>query len=59
MNWVAPIKDYETLENFKKVLKDIDYKYYIMFELVSVQVFNFRIFLHLRTKMLEVNLKSL
>lgn len=33
MNWVAPIKDYETLENFKKVLKDIDYKYYIMFEL--------------------------
>ncbi len=33
MNWVAPIKDKETLDLFGQTLKDIDYKYYIMFEL--------------------------
>ena len=40
MNWVAPIKDQETLKNFGETLKQVDYKYYIMFE-----------FLHSRTKM--------
>jgi integrase len=33
MNWVAPIKDKKTLKQFGEVLKDVDYKYYIMFEL--------------------------
>lgn len=33
MNWVAPIKDEETLEAFGEALKDIDQKYYILFEL--------------------------
>lgn len=33
MNWVAPIKDKETLDLFGQTLKEIDYKYYIMFEL--------------------------
>ena len=33
MNWVAPIKDLETQSEFKEALKEIDYKYYIMFEL--------------------------
>lgn len=33
MNWVAPIKDKETLKNFGEQLKDVDYKYYIMFEI--------------------------
>ena len=33
MNWVAPIKDDETLKEFKKRLKEMDYKYYIMFEI--------------------------
>ena len=33
MNWVAPIKDEETMELFKERLKDTDYKYYIMFEI--------------------------
>ena len=33
MNWVAPIKDEETLEAFAEALKDIDEKYYFMFEL--------------------------
>lgn len=33
MNWVAPIKDKDTLKQFSEVLKDVDYKYYIMFEL--------------------------
>ena len=33
MNWVAPIKDQETLKNFGETLKQVDYKYYIMFEL--------------------------
>jgi len=31
MNWVAPIKDEETLEQFKGKLRAIDDKYYIMF----------------------------
>lgn len=30
---VAPIKDQETLKNFGETLKQVDYKYYIMFEL--------------------------
>ena len=34
MNWVAPIKDKDTLKQFGEVLKEVDYKYYIMFELV-------------------------
>ena len=33
MNWVAPIKDKDTLEAFGQTLKDMDYKYYIMFQL--------------------------
>lgn len=33
MNWVAPIKDAETLSAFKEELKKTDYKYYIMFEI--------------------------
>ena len=33
MNWVAPIKDKDTLKQFGEVLKEVDYKYYIMFEL--------------------------
>ena len=33
MNWVAPIKDDETLEKFKEKLKSMDEKYYIMFEI--------------------------
>lgn len=33
MNWVAPIRDAETLQLFKEALKNTDYKYYIMFEL--------------------------
>ena len=33
MNWVAPIKDKETLESFKQALKKADPKYYIMFEI--------------------------
>ena len=49
MNWVAPIKDQETLKNFGETLKQVDYKYYIMFELgVGTGP---RTFLHLRTKM--------
>ena len=33
MNWVAPIKDDETLEKFKAKLREMDDKYYIMFEI--------------------------
>jgi integrase len=33
MNWVAPIKDAETLKLFGETLKEVDYKYYIMFEI--------------------------
>lgn len=33
MNWVAPIKDEETLEKFKQKLREMDDKYYIMFEI--------------------------
>ena len=33
MNWVAPIKDEKTLKDFGETLKNVDYKYYIMFEL--------------------------
>ena len=33
MNWVAPIKDQKTLVLFGEKLKEVDYKYYIMFEL--------------------------
>ena len=33
MNWVAPIKDDETLREFKECLKQMDEKYYIMFEI--------------------------
>lgn len=33
MNWVAPIKDEETLEKFKEKLREMDDKYYIMFEI--------------------------
>lgn len=33
MNWVAPIKDEETLQNYKEKLKSMDEKYYIMFEI--------------------------
>lgn len=33
MNWVAPIKDDETLTKFKEILRNYDDKYYIMFEI--------------------------
>ena len=33
MNWVSPIKDATTLQNFKNSLKEYDIKYYIMFEI--------------------------
>ncbi len=33
MNWVAPIKNENTLKEFKEHLKQLDNKYYIMFEL--------------------------
>lgn len=33
MNWVSPIKDEKTLETFKENLKNVDDKYYIMFEI--------------------------
>lgn len=33
MNWVSPIKDEETLEKFKLLLREIDDKYFIMFEI--------------------------
>lgn len=33
MNWVAPIKDDETLRKFKERLRQMDEKYYIMFEI--------------------------
>lgn len=33
MNWVSPIKDEETLEKFKQHLREIDDKYYILFEI--------------------------
>lgn len=33
MNWVAPIKDEETLDKFKAKLREMDDKYYIMFEI--------------------------
>ncbi len=33
MNWVAPIKDEETLQKFKDALKEVDDKYYILFEI--------------------------
>ena len=33
MNWVAPIKDQDTLNSFKEELKKTDVKYYIMFEI--------------------------
>ena len=33
MNWVAPIKDEETLDMFREALKEVGEKYYILFEL--------------------------
>ncbi len=33
MNWVAPIKDEETLQKFKNELRKVDDKYYILFEI--------------------------
>ena len=33
MNWVAPIKEEETLQKFKDRLRQMDEKYYIMFEI--------------------------
>ena len=33
MNWVSPIKDEKTLEHFKQKLREVDDKYYIMFEI--------------------------
>lgn len=33
MNWVAPIKDEETLQRFKDALREVDDKYYILFEI--------------------------
>ncbi len=33
MNWVSPIKDKQTLNNFRTALKDYDIKYSIMFEI--------------------------
>lgn len=33
MNWVAPIKDDETLQKFRDALRSVDDKYYILFEI--------------------------
>ena len=33
MNWVSPIKDEETLAKFKEKLREVDDKYYILFEI--------------------------
>ncbi len=33
MNWVSPIKDEETLKQFKEKLREVDDKYYILFEI--------------------------
>ena len=33
MKWVAPIRDEETLRKYKECLKQMDEKYYIMFEI--------------------------
>jgi len=33
MNWVSPIKDEETLKQFKENLREVDDKYYILFEI--------------------------
>ena len=33
MNWVAPIKDEETLKRYEQELKNVDIKYFIMFRL--------------------------
>lgn len=33
MNWVAPIKDDETLQKFRDTLRSVDDKYYILFEI--------------------------
>lgn len=33
MNWVAPIKDEETLQKFREALRAVDDKYYILFEI--------------------------
>lgn len=33
MNWVAPIKDEETLQKFRAALRAVDDKYYILFEI--------------------------
>ena len=33
MNWESPIKDEETLEKFKQELRQVDDKYYILFEI--------------------------
>ncbi len=33
MGWVSPIKDEETLNKFKNALRNVDTKYYIMFEI--------------------------
>ena len=33
MNWVAPIKEEETLQKFKDRLRHMGEKYYIMFEI--------------------------
>ena len=38
MNWVAPIKDDTTLEKFKQKLREVDDKYYILFEIGVVVV---------------------
>ena len=35
MNWVAPIKDDETLQKFRDTLRSVDDKYYILFEIPS------------------------
>ena len=42
MNWVAPIKDEETLRKFKEKLREMDDKYYIMFEIGVGTDFSFR-----------------
>ena len=33
MNWVAPIKDDETLQKYREALRSVDDKYYILFEI--------------------------
>lgn len=62
MNWVAPIKDEKTLKLFADKLKELDFKYYIMFEIgvgtgLQLQdILNFKVKDVLNKKEIEVSI---